>query len=218
MPMKRDELNAGDIILTKSQVFTTGFNPIHATIRFGQLFSKTNGGSSEYVHAQIVLPAATENEPRMVAEADSCGLVEAVPESVGTVFRLDDGINQVVNGLPPLAAGMAAKLVDIKKKNKNLFEYGVMSAGFSLFRWEKTNDKSTTVLEQIADGTYAGKWFCSMFVVVCYQLAVMRANKSGGNVPNVIDANAHGLSPASLHGYFIKYANVWKVAGEYDGK
>lgn len=218
-----DDLRCGDLLITKYQGTLT-----HKVISFGSLFSG-NFGTSNYVHAQIVCWDTVPNYKRpydgpvMIAESHAEGLHIEQPYSPATVFRLGtyDGplSNSFTTQCVQMAADVAIELTGRQQPNDSFARYNFVGAARSLFLTTRVSDNVKTQLRQIEAGTSHDRLFCSQFVVICYQVAILRLVKSGHAPQSLLpfELDAKSMEPAYLVSYLRRNPQRWRELGEFPG-
>lgn len=216
-------LRCGDLLITKYQGTLT-----HRVISFGSFFSG-NFGTSDYVHAQIVCRDGggggnllQRTGPTEIAESHAEGLHIEVPHSPATVFRLNaaDGLGgSFTSNCARKAAEVAIELNGRQQPNDSFARYNFVGAARSLFLTTRVSDNVKTQLQQIEAGTSHDRLFCSQFVVVCYQVAILRMVREG-SAPQCLlpfELDAKSMEPAYLASYMRRNPQHWREVGDFDG-
>jgi hypothetical protein len=212
----RNQLRLGDILMTKYE--GTG---VHRIISFGSFLSG-NLNTYDYVHAQIVCGEWPEPE---IVESHAGGLQIVAPESPATVFRLrgtPDG-NLTQNFAVNCAARAAAVAIELngrQRPNDAFAQYAFGKAACSLATQTTTNQSVKTKLVAIEDGTSHDRLFCSMFVVVCYQVAIQRMVRAGQAPPErflPFRVDAEAMEPAYMVSYLRRNPHCWDEVGDFPG-
>jgi hypothetical protein len=209
----RTELKLGDLLMTKHQGGLT-----HNVISIGSFFSG-NFGTAGYVHAQIVCKSG----PVEIAESHAGGLQIEAPSSPATVFRLRGTGGQLTPAFAKVcaerAAEVAVELNGRQQPNDAFGQYNYLGAGTSLFTTTSVNQGVKSQLQQIEAGTSRDRLFCSQFVVICYQVAILRLVRNGiapqKLLPFELDAKA--MEPAYLVSYLRRNAQHWLEVGDFAG-
>lgn len=200
--MTAGDFRVGDVLMCKNQSTTT-----HNLISFGQNLT-TGRGSSAYVHAAIVV----ETEPSVrIIESHGEGVTAAAVYGPATVYRLDyaqSGFKRISLA----AAEVARELMGEHQANPAFGQYSRARATFSLFRRQVADASSSAQVVSLAEKRYEGSLFCSMFVVICYQVAIERMKMIQMVLPLEVDAAA--MQPS----YLVQYMNTsphWIEVGDY---
>lgn len=219
----RHQLRCGDLLITKYEGTLT-----HKVISFGSFLFGGNFNSSNYVHAQIVCrdggggdnllnrTGATE-----IAESHAEGLHIEAPHSPATVFRLKAGeglSGMFIGECARSAAEVAIELTGRQKPNDSFARYNFVGAARSLFLTTRVTSNVKSQLNEIESGTSHDRLFCSQFVVVCYQVAILRMVKKG-HAPQCLlpfELDAKSMEPAYLVSYLRRNPGHWLEVGEFD--
>jgi hypothetical protein len=205
----RNELWRGDMILTFNE-----WSAPELFVSLGQLLTPTGGGSAKYTHAQIVVPG---DGVTLIAEShvsDQGPHVETNPPTTpGTVYRLSSAMQPAWEKLADKASLQALSLItylNASDANEAKGQYNTLAAVYSLLRRERPDTEGKAVIQAVQDRSHKSGYFCSMFVVLCYQLA---AQELGCAMP--LDCNPEAMSPAALHGYVKRHPTWWMKLGTY---
>lgn len=208
------DMKLGDILMTK----TTG-NLTHTIISIGSFFAG-NFNTANYVHPQIVCKVG----PSKICESHGAGLTMDPPTTAATVFRLKGGAGKITPVFAKLCAERAAEVANElqgrQKPNEAFGSYAYGTALVSLITRPTVTESVTTKLKGIDEGTLQARFYCSMFVIVCYQVAMMRMARAGFApparlLPFQLDADA--MEPAYMISYLRRNADFWTELGEFTG-
>lgn len=206
------DLRVGDLMMTKHQG-----GMIHNVISFGSFFSG-NFGTANYVHAQIVC----QDNPIEIAESHAEGLHIEAPYSPATVFRLNPNAGlgaPFVQNCTRRAGEVAIELNGRQDSSDSFAQYNLAGAAGSLFLTTSVSNNVVNHLRQIENGSSHAKLFCSQFVVVCYQVAILRMVREGSApkclLPFAIDSKS--MEPAYLVSYMRRNPNHWQEVGDFPG-
>ncbi len=199
------DMKVGDILMCKSQGTST-----HNVIGFGENLA-TGRDYRNYIHAAII---TAEGAGVTLVESHGEGITATTPPgSPATVFRLKPEVSDA-EALALAAAAVARELMGrYQKANDSFGQYSRAKATFSLLRTRGSSDNTRAVVKEISDGTYTGGIFCSMFVVICYQVAILRMNKPAKLLP--LDVDAQSMQPSFMTGYLKQNTQQWAEIGEF---
>lgn len=213
MPVTRDQLRVGDILMTKYQGGLT-----HNIISIGSFFAG-NFGTSNYVHAQIVCRVG----PVEIAESHAEGLHIEAPHSPATVFRLRGVGGELTPAFARVCAeragDVAIELNGRQQANDSFARYNFVGAARSLFLTTRVTGNVKTQLQEIEAGTSHDRIFCSQFAVICYQVAILRLVRNGLAPKKVLpfELDAKSMEPSFLVSYLRRNPQHWEEVGDFPG-
>ena len=209
----RADLRVGDILMTKHESGLT-----HAIISIGSFFTG-NFGTSNYVHSQIVC----RDGPIEIAESHAEGVHTEAPYSPATVFRLRGTNGQLTPAFAKVcahqAADVAIELNGRQKANDTFGRYNFAGAAAVMFTRTGVNAGVKTQLREIEAGTSHDRLFCSQFVVICYQVAILRLARNGIAPQKVLpfELDAKAMEPAYMVSYMRRNPQHWHEVGDFPG-
>ena len=220
-----NQILPGDIFICKS--YSLAPNVKHFGIRAGQALISTptfGYGVSNSVHAAIAV--GSSQDPTMlgralVAEANGEGLNVAPIDAESAIFRLiNPGDQDIANEAASIAENLTAISVssDDGTGNRAYGKYAYMDCFTSSFKLrfmgaDQNAKAAVAAVDQGADAATATtkSFFCSEFVVLCYQVA---ADKLGKPMP--IPRNALAMTPKSLEAFLDYHSQIWTEVGRYN--
>jgi hypothetical protein len=210
----RNDLKLGDILMTKSE-----WNATHTMISIGSFFAG-NFSTANYVHPQIVCKV----DPSIICESHGAGLTTDPPTTAATVFRLKGSGGKLTPVFAKICAERAAEVANElqgrQQPNEAFGTYAYGNALASLVTKTTVTEAVSVKLKGIDEGTVQAKFFCSMFVITCYQVAMLRLARSGFApparlLPFQLDADA--MEPAYMVSYLRRNPDYWTELGEFAG-
>lgn len=196
-------MKLGDILMCKSQGTGT-----HKVISLGENLG-TGRSYSNYIHAAII---TDENPNAKLVESHGEGITEAVPNSAATVFRLNHTLEDA-DLLSVTAAAVARELMREHGNNEAFGQYSRIKATFSICRTRGSSSSTKERVSGLARGDYSGELFCSMFVVICYQVAIKRLEQVLKVLP--LDVDAEAMQPSFLVQYLKQNSQHWEEVGDF---
>jgi len=112
---------------------------------------------------------------------------------------------------------VAGELLQAHIDNSSFADYAKTRAFRAPFTTRWSGPFSRRRVEALARGDYSSGWFkggmfCSMFVVLCYQVAILR---TGGDFKNIgLDVDAEAMQPSFLVQYLKKQNAYWEEVGD----
>lgn len=220
----KDDLRHGDVLLCKS----TG-TVAHKVIGFGQWFF-SGSKYTPYVHASIFVGEDTgtifDGPKTGTSFTGPCQIESHAPGiTLGpiypplTAFRLKSGV-QGFKRLSLAAAEVAREFMGANQANDAFGKYAYAGAATSLFTRQGLDKSNKQYVYDLAQKKYSGTVFCSMLVVLCYQVAVVRMANQRATAPiNVVPLNsidAKAMQPAYLAEY-LDTSPHWDNIGDWNG-
>ena len=220
-----NQIQPGDIFVCKS--YSLAPNATHIGIRTGQAIFSTPTlwyGSSNSVHAAIAVghsEAADSLGRVLVAEATGDGLNVNTVTAESAIYRL---INVANRDVAKEAATIAQILTAVSVSSadgagKRAYgQYAYMDCLLSSFKLRfmgaDLNAKAAVAaIERGGDAAAAQtkSFFCSEFVVLCYQVAADNLGK-----PMPIPRDALAMTPKSLEAFLEYHSQIWTEVGRYN--
>jgi hypothetical protein len=205
--INNDQLTYGDLMLKISDGST-----VSKVIAWGQRVfqsSKTKSGNTDITHAGIMLDGET------IIESAGDGLEEndLRGKNLGydyEVYRCR--IPKIAKEAASIASMMAGQHNNTKSvKGKGNVPYSLVGAGLSVLRPAKQVGTDDSILSAIERAFVTGKgqsFFCSQFVVCCYQYA---AAQHGLSAQSMFALNSRDYSPNKLKDDLFKNQHFYKA-------
>jgi hypothetical protein len=220
-----NQIRPGDIFICKS--YSLAPNATHIGIRTGQAIFSTPTlwyGSSNSVHAAIAVghgDAAANRGRALVAEATAAGLNVNEIDSEAAIFRLVSAGDQ---DIAREAANIAQTLTAISVSsadgtgNRAYGKYAYLDCLLSSFklRFMGADQNAKAAVAAVDRGVEAAaaptkSFFCSEFVVLCYQVAADNVGK-----PMPIPRDALAMTPKALEAFLDYHSQIWTEIGRYN--
>jgi hypothetical protein len=209
--IKPHDVVRGDILIHKSFALPGLATIKHGGIRAGQFVSGSPIRSNS-VHASIAIAGGEDKV--WVIESTGDGVDRKPCDTEADVFRLIGP-----SPLPDKAASVAERLKDWTKRHRTSGgkaggHYNYWRAFGSVVRPEDFDKKAERLVTDVKaaidnDSDYEGGFFCSMLVVICYDVAGEELNMPSPPIPK----DPMNLNPSNLHYYLLKHPDVWQMVG-----
>ena len=216
--LTRADLKPGDIVLQYDGL---------AVIKVGQFISNlwsSYSGDTGLTHAQIVVDEHDQSyweknvvvaddheykikkwDPMLCIHSTSHGVTLGEPNRRCKVWRLkgDKFLGSTGGQIASTAAAKALELAGKKKANPLFATYAYSKCFGAVF---KNSSSKRENLDQ------SNQFFCSEFVVICYQMALYELYGQGNVAPTLgfSNKNAAAMNPSFLDGMFQSFPIFWQ--------